>query len=134
MNEKRIVFVDYLRVIACFLVMLVHASENIYAADASGLAGNVFCATFGAFLLFSCIRQKQAPRWITGLSKLSFGMYLMHLFFLSNIATVFVAGDQSHPLVPVWLAIPCIAVLTFICCAITIKVISLVPGSKWIVG
>ena len=41
MKENRIVFVDYLRVIACFLVMLVHASENFYAADASGLAGNV---------------------------------------------------------------------------------------------
>ena len=26
---------------ACFLVMLVHASESFYAADTSGLAGNV---------------------------------------------------------------------------------------------
>ena len=41
MKENRIVFVDYLRMVACFLVMLVHASENFYAADASGLAGNV---------------------------------------------------------------------------------------------
>ena len=41
MKENRVVFVDYLRVVACFLVMLVHASENFYAADASGLAGNV---------------------------------------------------------------------------------------------
>ncbi len=37
MKENRIVFVDYLRMVACFLVMLVHASENFYAADASGL-------------------------------------------------------------------------------------------------
>lgn len=91
---------------------------------------NVLCATFGAFLLLTCITQQQAPQWITSLSKLSFGMYLMHLFFLSNIAPVFVAGDQANPLVPVWLAIPCIAVLTFTCCAITTKIISLVPGSK----
>ena len=41
MNQQRIVFIDYIRIIACFLVMLVHASENFYAADASGLAGNV---------------------------------------------------------------------------------------------
>ena len=41
MKEQRIVFIDYIRVIACFLVMLVHASENFYAAGASGLAGNV---------------------------------------------------------------------------------------------
>ena len=39
-NGERIVFVDYIRVIACFLVMLVHASENFYGADSSGLAGN----------------------------------------------------------------------------------------------
>ena len=41
MGENRIVFVDYIRVVACFMVMLVHASENFYAADLSGLAGNV---------------------------------------------------------------------------------------------
>ena len=39
--KDRIVFVDYIRVVACFMVMLVHASENFYGADASGLAGNV---------------------------------------------------------------------------------------------
>ena len=95
---------------------------------------NVLCATFGAFLLLTCNTQQQAPRWITSLSKLSFGMYLMHLFFLSTIAPIFVAGDQANPLIPVWLAIPCIAVLTFLCCALTTKLISLVPGSKWIIG
>ena len=40
-NHDRVVFVDYIRVVACFLVMLVHASENFYAADSSGLAGCV---------------------------------------------------------------------------------------------
>lgn len=95
---------------------------------------NVVCATFGAFLLFTCIRRKEAPACITSLSKLSFGMYLMHLFFLSNIAPLFVNGDQANPLIPVYLAIPCIAVLTFICSAVTTKLISLIPGSKWIIG
>ena len=32
-RNDRVVFVDYIRVIACFLVMLVHASENFYGAD-----------------------------------------------------------------------------------------------------
>ena len=32
---KRIVFLDYVRVFACFLVMLVHASENYYGAVGS---------------------------------------------------------------------------------------------------
>ena len=40
-NDNHVAFVDYVRVVACFLVMLVHASENFYGADASGLAGNV---------------------------------------------------------------------------------------------
>lgn len=95
---------------------------------------NVLLATFGAFLLFSCIKQQQAPRWITDISRLSFGMYLMHMFFLSNIAPIFVNGDQSNPLIPVWLAIPCIAILSYICCIITSKLLSYVPGSKWIIG
>lgn len=33
--NKRIVFLDYVRVFACFLVMLVHASENYYGAPGS---------------------------------------------------------------------------------------------------
>lgn len=33
--DKRIVFLDYVRVFACFLVMLVHASENFYGAPGS---------------------------------------------------------------------------------------------------
>lgn len=95
---------------------------------------NVLLATFGAFLLFTCIEQKQAPSWITGISKLSFGMYLMHMFFLAPIASIFVNGDQANPLIPVYLAIPCIAILSFICCVVTTKIISLIPGSKWIIG
>ena len=33
--KQRIVFLDYLRVFACFLVMVVHASENFYGAPGS---------------------------------------------------------------------------------------------------
>lgn len=95
---------------------------------------NVLLATFGAFLMFTCIEQKSAPKLITSLSKLSFGMYLMHIFFLSNIAAIFVQGNPSAPIIPVYLAIPVIAILTFLCCALTSKLISLLPGSKWIIG
>ena len=37
---KRILFIDYIRFVACFLVMLVHSSENFYCytADTSMLA------------------------------------------------------------------------------------------------
>lgn len=104
---------------------------------------NVLLATYGAFLLFTCIgmgdgkkeaKPYNAPALVTGISKLSFGMYLMHMFFLSNIATFFVNGDQAHPLVPVCLAIPCIAILSYVCCVVTAKLISLLPGSKWLIG
>jgi surface polysaccharide O-acyltransferase-like enzyme len=95
---------------------------------------NVLLATFGAFLLFTCIRQQKAPALLTGLSKLSFGMYLMHLLFLAPIAGWIIGGDVANPAVPVWLAIPLIAVLTFLCCALTTKLISLIPGSKWVIG
>ncbi|MDE6086205.1 MAG: acyltransferase, partial [Muribaculaceae bacterium] len=39
---KRIVFLDYVRVVSCFLVMLVHASENYYGAPgATDMVGNM---------------------------------------------------------------------------------------------
>ena len=43
MENKRITFLDYLRVIACFMVMLVHACEGFYF-DAEG---NTFFASLG---------------------------------------------------------------------------------------
>lgn len=95
---------------------------------------NVVLATFGAFLMFSCIKRKKAPAIVTTLSKLSFGMYLMHLFFLAPIARLVIGGSVAQPLIPVWAAIPLIAVSTFVCCAVTSKLVSLIPGSKWIIG
>ena len=53
----------------------------------------------------------RTPRLILEISRLSFGMYLMHMFFLSPIARLFIGGSVADPLVPVWLAIPCIAAL-----------------------
>ena len=95
---------------------------------------NVLCATFGGFILFTCIDKPTVPKFITLGSKLSFGMYLMHLLFLSNIAPIFVNGNPANPLIHVCLAIPAIAILTFICCFITTWLVSLIPGCGWIVG
>ena len=44
---KRIVFWDYVRVFACFLVIVVHASENFY-----GAAGSTDMAGPQSFLFF----------------------------------------------------------------------------------
>ena len=95
---------------------------------------NVLLTTFGAFLLFTCIEQKDAPAWVTGTSKLTFGMYLMPLLVLANIAPIFLPEGPAHPILPVYLTIPCMALLTFAACVALTKLISYVPGSKWIIG
>ena len=95
---------------------------------------NVLLATFGAFLMFTCIKRQEAHPWITGISKLTFGMYPMHILFLSNIAPLFMPEGAAQPVLPVAVTIPCMAVLCFVCCVVTTKLISLIPGSKWIIG
>ena len=76
------------------------------------------------------VGQKEAPRIITRLSKLSYGMYLMHIFWLHQWSVVSIQTLQLHTAV----AIPFIAVCTFVCCALTSELISRLPGSKWIIG
>ena len=91
---------------------------------------NVVVLSTGAFLLFTCIRAESAPEIITRTSKLSYGIYLMHIFWLGFWVTVF---KVDYPL-PTVAAIPAIAVTTFISCYFTARVISFLPGSKWIIG
>ena len=95
---------------------------------------NVLLATFGLFVAFTAIQRPKAPAVVTSLGRLSYGMYLMHMFFLAPIAAYVVNGDVAHPLLPVWLAIPVIALATYVCSALTTKILSLSPGSKWLVG
>ena len=76
------------------------------------------------------VGQKEVPRIITRLSKLSYGMYLMHIFWLHLWSVVSIQTLQLHTAV----AIPFIAVCTFVCCALTSELISRLPGSKWIIG
>lgn len=91
---------------------------------------NCVILTAGTFLMFTCINLPKAPRIVTEMSKLSYGIYLMHIFWLGLWVTVFKTTLE----LPTVAAIPCIAVSTFICCLITTKIISLIPGSKWIIG
>ena len=91
---------------------------------------NCVVLTFGAFLLFSCIETEKAPKWIEDMAKMSFGIFLVHIFWLGMWVSI-IKGDlaMSSPT-----AIPCITVATFICSYVTIKLVSFIPGSKWIVG
>lgn len=91
---------------------------------------NCVLLTAGAFLLFTCIRQTKAPRIVTELSNLSYGMYLMHIFWLGFWVGI-LKTDMQLPTVA---AIPAIAVTTFLSCFLTAKVISYLPGGSWVLG
>lgn len=102
---------------------------------------NVLLSTFGAFLMFTCIKERlvspsnhRSQPAISKLARLTYGMYLMHMFFLAPIAGWIVAGDPANPIIPVALAIPVIALLSFACSALTTWLLSFLPGSKYLVG
>ena len=73
--KERIPFVDYIRVIACFMVMLVHSSENFYAADSSGLAGNVS-------MLASESNRFWVAFWDGGISRTAVPLFMIISAFL----------------------------------------------------
>lgn len=91
---------------------------------------NVVCLTAGAFLMLSCIERESTPRLVTRLSELSYGMYLMHIFWLHLWSIVSMQMLQ----LPTVASIPFIAVCTFVSSALTTELASHLPGSKWVVG
>lgn len=91
---------------------------------------NCVMLTVGAFLLFSCIENKNTPKLILDMSKLSYGMYLMHIFWLGFWTGIFKISLATTTVI----AIPAIAVFTFVSCYITTKIVSYIPGSKWVIG
>lgn len=90
---------------------------------------NCVVLSAGAFLLFTCIRRS-APEVVVSASKLSYGIYLMHIFWLGLWVGIF---KEVYPL-PTVVAIPAIAVSTFVCCYVTTWLISRIPGSRWVIG
>ena len=91
---------------------------------------NCVVLTAGTFLMFTCIEARKAPRAVSEMSRLSYGVYLMHMFGLGVWVTLF----KVELALPAAAAIPCIAVGTFASCFITAKLISFIPGSKWVIG
>ena len=57
-------------------------------------------------------------------------MYLMHIFWLGFWVMIY----KETLSLPTVAAIPCMAVSTFVCCYLTTKLVSYLPGSKWIIG
>lgn len=95
---------------------------------------NVLLASFGAFTLFTCIQKKETPKLVSDISRLSFGMYLIHIFFVIPITGFFVNGNPAEPIIPVWAAIPAATLISYVCCYLTCRLLSYIPGSKYIIG
>ena len=91
---------------------------------------NCALLTVGAFLMFSCIDKKETPGLVSSVSNASYGMYLVHIFWLGLWVSVF----KTNLALPTAAAIPAIATGTFVSSYLSIKIASFIPGSKWIVG
>ena len=129
--------------LACLLVGAVATILSFYLQIVPGTEQSVvdmeigwcFCTincvvyTFGAFLLFTTIHKPgKGYKLVYDISKVSYGMFLIHMFWLWLLAPVIT------PLMHISLAIPCIALATYIVSYLSCKLISLIPGSRWVIG
>lgn len=95
---------------------------------------NVAVMTAGLFLLFRNIhanRGSNNPVWrlVGDLSRLSYGMYLAHIIVLNAVHSL-LAPLLANP----FLRIPAIALTTFVLTYLAVKLISLLPGNKYLIG
>jgi surface polysaccharide O-acyltransferase-like enzyme len=89
--------------------------------------------TTGAFLMFKNIRIKNPGRpfiklWIDIAAK-SYGIYLAHILVLNAVHSLIDKRFASAAI-----KIPLIGVCTFILTFLVVKLLSLLPKSKWLVG
>lgn len=130
-----------------FVLMIVGAVWTIYSFYIQAIPGitlstpeielgwtfctiNCVMLTTGTFLMFSCIQASQTPLFVADISKLTYGMYLIHIFWLGMWVDVFKNDMQLDTV----FAIPIISIATYITCYISCKLLSYLPGSKWIIG
>ena len=94
---------------------------------------NVAIMTAGLFLLFRNIHVNRGKsllwRLIDDLSRISYGMYLAHIIVLNAIHT------RMAPIIGnAFVRIPAIAFTTFLVTYLGLKLLSLLPGSKYLIG
>jgi surface polysaccharide O-acyltransferase-like enzyme len=82
------------------------------------------------FLMLFKLPIKSLPNIIHDFSRLSYGIYLCHIVFL----TWFYETLISDTLLPTACKILTIAVLTIVSSYLLIKALSYLPKSKWVVG
>lgn len=94
---------------------------------------NVALMTAGLFLLFRNLQKSEKNgalgKVVHDVSLKSYGMYLAHIIVLNSIHALLA------PAIPnAFLRVPSIALTTFVATYCLIKILSLVPGSKYVVG
>ena len=92
---------------------------------------NVAMSTFGIFLLLRKIeiKNKKICKIVNDIALKSYGIYLIHIFFLTFFRYILDAVNQH----PSW-CILVLSFLTFISSYLTVKIISFIPYSEYIIG
>lgn len=125
-------------VIGYIITNLVFAHQLPFAKDIPELelswsfcTINVAFMATGLFLMFRVISFKSAAMetFTARVSGLTYGMYLAHILVLVQLAPI--VTNWLHDVV---LIIPVLAISTFLVTYIGIKLLSYLPGSKYIVG
>lgn len=122
MKNERIVFLDWLRVVACLMVMAIHSTEPFYLG---GAAPDV-----------THIVSRWDMLWITVVECLC--RACVPLFAMTSAYLLFPVGRPTgeflrRRLTP--LAILATTVATFVCSALTAVVVRRIPAvGKWICG
>lgn len=90
---------------------------------------NCVVATFGTFMIFTTIEHPGKLYCVVkSISLNSYGLYLMHLLWLTLWAPL------MQPLLPVGLAIPAVAIATYLSSYLCTRCIACMPYSRWIIG
>lgn len=90
----------------------------------------VAMTTFGIFLIFKKISYSGAVyKLVEPISKVSYGVYLMHMFAL--VPTISLVGSWGFA-TPITIVLS--AVITLVVCSVVALIISKLPGGKYIVG
>lgn len=91
---------------------------------------NVACMTLGLFVILKKVNYSKEwlYRVIREVSRLSYGIYLMHIFLL-GFSFRLLNGYFSTPV-----TILLVGITTFLSCCLLTKLLSYLPGSKYIIG
>ena len=88
------------------------------------LPGSVFVAV--AIFVFFKDHVNKKIKWLAFLSEISFGMYLVHDFFIKILLKGGISTARFNPI----LSVPAVAVLVFACSTLVAFVMSKIPLAK----